>query len=100
MDTFKLVVFTPAGKAFEEDAVRSVKLWTAVGEIGILPGHTRYIGVLGRGVMEYEAPGSSQPKRVMLTGGFANFSDGTLTVLADSIEGAIPAGSLGASAAA
>lgn len=85
MDTFKLVVYTPAGLAFE-DTVSSVKLWTAMGEIGILPHHTRYTGIVEKGTLEYHVPGSALPKRTALTGGFCNFKDDTLTVLADGIE--------------
>jgi F0F1-type ATP synthase epsilon subunit len=52
MAEFRLKIFTPAGLVLE-DSAREVKLPTEAGEIGILPQHARYCGILGNGQMEY-----------------------------------------------
>lgn len=78
--SFHLSVFTPAGLLLEEE-VRSVTLPSAVGEIGILPKHVKYIGLLANGKMTYLT--STEEKEVEITGGFCSFADEKLVVLAD-----------------
>lgn len=83
--SFKLKVFTPAG-AFLEEQVSSVTLTTIVGEIQVLPQHTKYIGALGIGVLECTPISSKNTSRMVLCGGFGTFSSDTLTILADSVD--------------
>ncbi|RMG44110.1 MAG: ATP synthase F1 subunit epsilon [Candidatus Dadabacteria bacterium] len=84
-ESFRLKIVTPAGVALDE-TVSELKLVSAAGEIGILPGHARYLGLLGTGVCEFRSAEDGQGKRLVLSGGFCNFSGGTLTVLADSVD--------------
>jgi len=78
-------VFTPAGLLFEEE-IRSVRLPSAAGEIGILPGHARYTGLLGTGIMQYEIFETGQTVSCVVSGGFCNDSEDVLTILADSVD--------------
>lgn len=80
-EEFKIRVLTPVGVALE-DSAKSATLPTVDGEIGILPHHTRYSGIVGEGTLRYEkASGGSES--IDVTGGFVNFSGDTLTILAD-----------------
>ena len=83
--SFKLKVFTPAGALLEEQ-VTSVTLTTAVGEIQVLPQHTKYIGALGIGVLECTPVSAKNTTRMVLCGGFGTFSADTLTILADTVD--------------
>jgi len=84
-DTELIRIFTPAGLLLEEE-VRSVRLPSAKGEIGILPGHARYTGLLGTGIMEYESVQSGKSISCVISGGFCNDSEDVLTILADSVD--------------
>lgn len=81
-ESFNLNVYTPAGILLKE-SVGEVTLPTAMGEIGVLPGHASYTGILAEGILSY-SQGSSAKKSLKVSGGFAAFSGNTLTVLADS----------------
>lgn len=85
MDGFKLKILTPVGVVLEEDGVTAVNLPSSDGEIGILPGHIRYSGLLGKGVLKYTKSSGTQNK-VAVTEGFCNFSGDELTILADKSE--------------
>lgn len=81
---FKVKVFTPSG-LLQEDETDAAQLPTAVGEIGILPQHTNYTGVLSAGEMRYISTRDSKSKSISITGGFCTFGDETLVVLADAV---------------
>lgn len=81
---FELKIFVPEGVVLDEK-VQSATLHTADGEIGILPGHARYIGLLGTGIMSFTKPGGERT-RFVASEGFCYFTDGVLTVLADSVD--------------
>ncbi len=83
--SFRLRVLTPRGLEFEE-TVSAVTLPSSNGEIGILPDHTKYTGLLGTGVMSYVTAEGGQPVRLVVSGGFATFDHGLLTVLGDAID--------------
>ena len=82
-DTFKIHVLTPAGKVLEDETT-SVILPTVDGEIGVLPHHTRYTGIVGEGTLKYDKVGGGS-ESVQIKGGFVTFTNDTLTVLADSV---------------
>lgn len=85
MEPFGLKVFTPAGLAVEE-TVLAVSLPSASrGEIGFLPGHTRYTGTVGTGILSYQAENTEHLKEIAVTGGFASFDNNTLSILADDV---------------
>lgn len=83
-DEFELKVFTPAGLLLET-RVSSVYLRTVDGEIGILAGHVRYVGLLGAGQLRY-APtiANEKPQDVQIEGGFCKVEGKVCMVLADS----------------
>ena len=81
-DIFNLKIYTPSGLELEAE-VKSVNLTTSVGEIGILPMHTRYVGVLGEGRLQYTESKSGETKNLIVSGGFCNFINENLLVLAD-----------------
>lgn len=82
-DSFKLKIVTPMGVAFEEQ-VASVTVPSTNGEIGILPHHTQYCGLVGIGVLSFLRSEGGAPEKMVVSGGFCQFGDDTLTILADS----------------
>lgn len=86
MDSFALKVLTPAGVALSE-SVTSVTLPGSDGEVGILPGHCRYVGLLGTGSLKYVPAGQGSPKSIVVSEGSCQFEGNALTVLADEVRG-------------
>jgi F-type H+-transporting ATPase subunit epsilon len=84
-ESFQLKIITPAGVALEED-VATVTVPSANGEIGILPDHAEYTALLGVGVLTYKAVQKADLSRLVVTGGFCQFNNNVLTVLADSVD--------------
>ena len=84
-DSFNLRILTPAGTQYQ-GAVSSVKLVTADGEIGILPGHVKYVGLLGTGVMEFTPVTGTAALKAVVSGGFCRYAGETLEVLADTVD--------------
>jgi F-type H+-transporting ATPase subunit epsilon len=82
--TFKLRVYTPQGLVLDSEAT-SASIPGIDGEIGILPDHTQYTGVLGAGLLEYESE-KVKPARLIIAGGFASFQANELVVLADGVD--------------
>ncbi len=82
-DNFRIRVLTPAGLVLDEET-DSVKIPSIDGEIGVLPMHTKYSGLLGHGVLEFTGP--SGVRRLTINGGLSQFSRKTLTILADKVE--------------
>lgn len=81
--SFAFRVVTPAGVALEEQ-VQEVYLPAESGEVGVLPGHALYTGLLGVGILRYKKDGSE--KSLVVAGGFSSYTDGCLTILADSAD--------------
>jgi F-type H+-transporting ATPase subunit epsilon len=81
-ELFNLKVFTPAGLVFEDKA-SSVTMISQNGEIGVLPQHIKYNGLLGTGVFQYIQASASKAKRLVVSEGFATFNDDELVILAD-----------------
>lgn len=80
-EDFKLRVITPAGVALD-DSTSTVTLPTVDGQIGVLPHHTRYTGIIGAGRLQYDKVGGGIGE-LEISGGFVSFADDTLTILAD-----------------
>jgi F-type H+-transporting ATPase subunit epsilon len=83
--SFNLKIYTPRGLVLEARAL-SVTMPGSDGEIGILPEHTQYTGVLGAGIFQFQRVGSSATDRLIVSGGFASFQSSELTILADSVD--------------
>lgn len=88
MDNFNVKVMDPSGLAAESQSI-SVTLPGYNGEIGVLPGHADYVGLLGTGVLKIETS-PKEHKKIVISGGFATFSNGELVILADKVN--LPAG--------
>lgn len=84
VDYFTLQIFTPAGLVLQED-VTSVYLQAVDGQIGFLPGHARYTGLLGTGVLECTVLETGKTHRMLVEGGFCNFADFNLVILGDAV---------------
>lgn len=87
---FNLKVCTPKG-VFLEERVREVTLPAALvdssnGQIGILPGHAAYTGLVGTGMLEYVPEEGKSPHRFVISGGFSSFNDNTLLLLTDTAD--------------
>lgn len=83
-DQIQFTVYTPQGSVVSEK-VNSVTLQGADGEIGIFPGHVRYIGALGTGILRYETL-SGEVKILVVSGGFCHFVDDVLYVLGETVD--------------
>ena len=83
--TFDVNVYTPAGLVLN-DQTSSITLPTANGEIGVLPAHTSYTGILGTGVVEFKSASSGNTIRLVISEGFCSFVDNRLEILADAVD--------------
>jgi|LakMenEpi03Aug12_release.lakeMendotaPanAssembly.Ray.scaffolds.fasta_scaffold1333511_2 F0F1-type ATP synthase epsilon subunit len=77
-----LQILTPAGQLMETQVVQKVGLPTALGDIEILPGHAKFAGLLGTGILRATKADGSVEKMVV-SGGFVNLSDGLVRVMTD-----------------
>lgn len=81
-NSINLRVLTPSGLVLEERA-SSVTIPSSNGEIGVLPQHARYNGLLGTGILEFQPSAGGGAKRLVISQGFCNFNGDTLSILAD-----------------
>lgn len=79
-DTFSLKVFTPYGSLFSGD-VSEVLLPAHDGELGVLPHHENFIGLLGTGEVRIVS-GGSKPVSLTVAEGVFKVTDGELEVIA------------------
>ncbi len=78
-DRLHLDVVTPTRRLLTEE-VDDVRLPGALGELGVLPGHTPLLTSLGTGVLTYSK--GQQQQRLAVQGGFAEVLPDRVTVLA------------------
>src|SRR5918993_1362904 len=83
VEQVQLEVVTPERRMLAE-AVDSVTVPGANGELGILPGHTPLISQLQTGVLSYAQGGAT--RRLLVSGGFVEVRDDRVAVLADLAE--------------
>lgn len=84
MATFNLSILAPERKLLQNEAVESLIITTAEGEIEILPGHADMISALETGRFVYR---SSKGKTVgVISTGFVNVEAGAVKVIAETIE--------------
>lgn len=79
----KYRLLSPAGLVSEGTASEIV-LPGIEGEVGVLPEHTHYVGLLGVGVLKIVDSGKESS--FLLSGGFATIRDNVLEILADSVD--------------
>ena len=84
-ETLRLEVVTPSRRVLEV-RVGEVRIPGALGELGVLPGHTPLLTSLGTGELKW-TEGSSQG-RLVVQGGFAEVQPDAVTVLASVAESA------------
>lgn len=81
-DSLKLQVLTPKGLEIE-DHVKTVTFPSENGYIGILPGHCKYSGLVGNGILTVEISADGSTQKMELSGGFASVAANVVTILAD-----------------
>ena len=82
-DYLKLEVVTPSRRVLEGRA-KEVRIPGALGELGILPGHTPLLTSLGTGEVTWFDDGTTG--RLVVQGGFAEVQPDAVTVLASVAE--------------
>ena len=83
-DNIKLEVVTPEKAVVDED-VQMVIAPGALGEFGVLSGHTTFLTTLKVGILRY-TDANGKEKYVFVSGGFAEALPDKVTVLAESAE--------------
>lgn len=83
-DNITLRIFTPAGLEREE-VISSATLPSSMGEIGILPGHAQYVGMLGTGILKFIRVSGSAEEKLVVSEGICRFENNALDILADKI---------------
>lgn len=81
--SFQLRVISQAGTIVDE-AVNDVVFPGSAGETGVLINHVRYSGIVETGILRYTT--SAGKKALAVSGGFARFSDGVITIIADEVS--------------
>lgn len=84
-ESFGLKIYTPVGLVLDDSAAQVTLPSSYNGEIGFLPGHARYSGLLGTGLLEYFSTEEKKAVRLVISGGFCNFDGSELVLLADSV---------------
>ncbi|KPN80077.1 MULTISPECIES: F0F1 ATP synthase subunit epsilon [Apilactobacillus] len=77
-------IVTPDGKVYEREDARLVIVRTKSGQLGIMPNHVPVIASLE--VDEVKVKSGSDVDEIAVNGGFVEFSNNNLTVIADSAE--------------
>ena len=85
MQTFNLSILAPERRLIEGERVVSVVLTTTEGEIEILPGHANMVAQLEPGKFIY-TPRGEKPVRGVISSGFVNVENGSVKVVAETIE--------------
>ncbi len=82
-DTLRLEVVTPSHRVLEARA-SEVRIPGALGELGVLPGHTPLLTSLGTGELKWTE--GTRESRLVVQGGFAEIQPDAVTVLATVAE--------------
>jgi F-type H+-transporting ATPase subunit epsilon len=83
--TFTVRVFSGRGLEIESTA-RAVNVPSAVGQLGFLPNHCEYVGLLSTGVVELSEAATDTVRTFVVSGGLCTFSENVLTLLADGVD--------------
>lgn len=84
--SFAFDLISPERRVMSTPA-RAVTVPGEAGEFGVLPGHMALLSDLRPGLVFVEVEGESAPRRIFITGGFADVTPGHCAILA---EEAIP----------
>ena len=85
MSTFNLSILAPERKLLQNEAVESLILTTVEGEIEVLPGHADMISTLDTGRFMFRQTNGKKVVGVISTG-FLNIENGSVKVIAETIE--------------
>jgi F0F1-type ATP synthase epsilon subunit len=93
MDQFTINIVTPKG-SYVSQQVNWVVFPGCKGEIGVLPNHADYIGLVTTGLLSYKSATDNGEVHLIVSGGSAQYqSHSGLTILVDKVE--IPTGDIG-----
>lgn len=81
-DNFFIKIYTPKGLVVD-DVTSGVYFPTVEGEIGVLPQHIKYVGILGTGLLTYTSHPQKIKNKVAISEGICYFDDDCLTLLAE-----------------
>lgn len=84
--TFVVDVVTPDGDVFTYADATMVVLHTVSGETGVMANHTPFISALRISEVKIENQAEGFEKLIAVNGGFAEFSNNLLTIVADAAE--------------
>lgn len=84
--TFAVDVVTPDGDVFTYADATMVVLHTVSGETGVMANHTPFISALRISEVKIENQAEGFEKLIAVNGGFAEFSNNLLTIVADAAE--------------
>ena len=79
-----LSLYTPDNRFLEKEPVEEVLVPSIKGELGLLPGHTDLISLLGSGILKYRSKG--QWNKVAVSWGYLEISQSEVKVLAESAK--------------
>jgi F-type H+-transporting ATPase subunit epsilon len=85
MSTFNLSIFAPERILIKNESVKSLIVYTAEGQIEILPGHADMVSTLETGVFSYETTKGEKTVGV-ISSGFLNVENNQVKVIAETIE--------------
>jgi F-type H+-transporting ATPase subunit epsilon len=80
--TFNFELVSPERKLMSEPA-RMVVIPGEEGDIGVLPAHSALISSIRPGVIEFFSADGGEKRRIFVTGGFADITGTSCTVLAE-----------------
>lgn len=86
MTTLSVKIITPAGEIFHTDDATVANIMTLNGGMGLLANHEPILAALEIGPLTIKSADADEIFAV--SGGFAEFSNNTLTVIADTAENA------------
>lgn len=84
--SFKVAVVTPNGEVYDYPNATLAILHTTDGELGLMANHNPVISALSTNGMKIENKDENYEERLAVNGGFAEFSNNTLTIVADAAE--------------
>lgn len=84
-EPFAVKLLNPNGRVLEDRALQ-VSVPMLDGEITVLTKHTRYVGLVGAGILSFHSAESGNDVQVVVTGGFCQFANDMLTILADTTD--------------
>ncbi len=95
MKTLHLELVTPSARLYRGD-IRSVAVPAWKGEMGVLPGHAPFLGLLTEGrvtirITAKQAEGGPRVLTFKVSGGCVEVLPDSVTILADSAEASEPA---------